>query len=97
MTEGDDLRAYLASDVSSDEESEEDTKTKKGSKMRALLGLGSGDEEGEQVDRQVDTVLAEPGDERPLQAERLDDGIAEKEGAAFLNCLSIPPLPVIWM
>ena len=47
MTEGDDLRAYLASDVSSDEESEEDTKTKKGSKMRALLGLGSGDEEGD--------------------------------------------------
>lgn len=50
MTEGDDLRAYLASDVSSDDDSDEDIehggKEEKVKNMRALLGLGgTGDED----------------------------------------------------
>ena len=44
--EDDDLKAYLASDASSDEDSEdEDNKAAKGSKMRKLLGLDSDGEE----------------------------------------------------
>jgi hypothetical protein len=44
--ESDDLKAYLASDASSDEDSEdEDNNAAKGSKMRKLLGLDSGGEE----------------------------------------------------
>ena len=50
MTEGDDLRAYLASDHSSDEDSDEESngggRKDKGARMRALLGLGSDDEGG---------------------------------------------------
>ena len=50
MTEGDDLRAYLASDASSGEDSDEGSqnggKKEKAKNMRALLGLGeSGDED----------------------------------------------------
>jgi hypothetical protein len=45
MTEADDLKAYLASDASSDEDSE-DEKANKTSNMRKLLGL-SGDEDEE--------------------------------------------------
>lgn len=50
MTEGDDLRAYLASDASSDDDSDEDIehggKEEKAKNMRALLGLGgTGDED----------------------------------------------------
>jgi hypothetical protein len=42
MTEADELQAYLASDASSDDESE-DEKAAKGSKIRKLLGLDSDD------------------------------------------------------
>jgi hypothetical protein len=46
LAEGDDLKAYLASDASSDEEDEEDNedneRVQKGSKMRMMLGLESG-------------------------------------------------------
>lgn len=42
-SEADDLKAYLASDASSDDESE-DEKAAKGSKIRKLLGLESGSE-----------------------------------------------------
>jgi len=52
MTEGDDLRAYLASDGSTDEESDdggEGNKQGKAKNMRALLGLGgSDDDEGKE-------------------------------------------------
>ena len=45
MTEGDDLKAYLASDVSSDDESDGSvSKETKGSRLRAMLGLGSDDD-----------------------------------------------------
>lgn len=45
LDNGEDLRAYLASDQSSDEESNDESDAEgKGSKMRALLGLDSGDE-----------------------------------------------------
>ena len=44
MSEADDIKAYLASDASSDDESE-DEKAAKGSNIRKLLGLDSGDED----------------------------------------------------
>lgn len=47
MTETDDLQAYLASDGSSDDDSEAEERTKKGSAMRKLLGLDSGSEGGD--------------------------------------------------
>lgn len=49
MAEGDDLRAYLASDHSSDEDSDvksDEGRKGKGARMRALLGLESDDEDG---------------------------------------------------
>jgi len=46
LSEADELRAYLASDVSSDEESVNE-KAGKGSKIRKLLGLDSDDEDEE--------------------------------------------------
>jgi len=49
MAEGDDLRAYLASDHSSDEDSDVESiegRRGKGARMRALLGLESDDEDG---------------------------------------------------
>ena len=44
MTEGDDLRAYLASDASSDEDSD-DEKANKAKNMRKMLGLGDCDDD----------------------------------------------------
>jgi len=44
MTEGDDLKAYLASDESDDSDDSSTQKGAKGSKMRKLLGLESDDE-----------------------------------------------------
>ena len=47
MTEGDDLKAYLASDVSSDESDGSVTNETKGSRLRAMLGLGSDNDNSE--------------------------------------------------
>mmetsp|Transcript_21949 Transcript_21949/g.25373 ORF Transcript_21949/g.25373 Transcript_21949/m.25373 type:complete len:650 (+) Transcript_21949:16-1965(+) len=50
MSEGDDLRAYLASDVSSnDEESDDEVDKKRGSNMRKLLGLADSDDDDENI------------------------------------------------
>jgi len=66
MVEGDDLKAYLASDNSSNEDSDSDDegegegedRNKKGSKMRALLGL-SGDEGSDDDDNDGDEKLSD--------------------------------------
>lgn len=50
MAEADDLKAYLASDASSDEESGDDGKATKGSNMRKLLGLDSDNDDKEDSD-----------------------------------------------
>lgn len=69
MTEGDDLRAYLASDISSDEGSEDDNsndgKEKKGSNLRKMLGLESGDdsEAEDEGDNEDDDSFFGPADD----------------------------------
>lgn len=50
VAETDDLKAYLASDNSSDEDEEEEGENGKASKMRKMLGLDSDEEEGEESD-----------------------------------------------
>ena len=61
MTESGDLQAYLASDASSDEDSD-DEKANKGSRMRKLLGLDS-DGEGESGSDQSDSSSDDEGSE----------------------------------
>ena len=79
MTEGDDLRAYLASDISSDEGSEDDHsndgKTSKGSNLRKMLGLESGDESEakEDGDNEDDDSFFGPADDDDDD----DDGVQE--------------------
>jgi hypothetical protein len=48
VTDGDDLKVYLASDNSSDEESVSDEENDKAAKMRKMLGLDSDDEENDE-------------------------------------------------
>jgi hypothetical protein len=48
VTDSDDLKVYLASDNSSDEESGSDDENEKGAKMRKMLGLDSDNEENDE-------------------------------------------------
>jgi hypothetical protein len=48
VTDNDDLKVYLASDNSSDEESGSDEENEKGAKMRKMLGLDSDNEENDE-------------------------------------------------
>ncbi|CAJ1969198.1 unnamed protein product [Cylindrotheca closterium] len=65
MTETDDLQAYLASDASSDDDSD-DEKAQKGSAMRKLLGLDSGSEEDGSGDSSSDDSDSE--EEKDVEA-----------------------------
>lgn len=60
MAESDDIKAYLASDVSSDEEEEDEDGNNKASKMRKMLGLDSDedDEEGSDGDENLDVAAS---------------------------------------
>mmetsp|Transcript_20257 Transcript_20257/g.58122 ORF Transcript_20257/g.58122 Transcript_20257/m.58122 type:complete len:884 (+) Transcript_20257:52-2703(+) len=91
MTEGDDLKAYLASDHSSDEDSDAESdgeggggQKDKGARMRALLGLGSddeggfGDEGGDAHSDASSTQSTSDSDEEGLRDEHDDD--EEEEG-----------------
>mmetsp|Transcript_19617 Transcript_19617/g.30235 ORF Transcript_19617/g.30235 Transcript_19617/m.30235 type:complete len:776 (+) Transcript_19617:177-2504(+) len=65
MAEGDDLKAYLASDVSSDEDEGDDevsTSGGKGAQMRKMLGLDSDSDDGDDGDA-VDSEASEDSSE----------------------------------
>ena len=72
MVEGDDLKAYLASDVSSDEEgdSDDDAQNAKGTRMRKLLGLDSDDEDEA---KPAPSVGSSSGEEDPRESDQADD------------------------
>lgn len=93
MTEGDDLRAYLASDHSSDEDSDAESngeggsgRKDKGVRMRALLGLGSdeeggfGDEGGDAHSDASSTQSTSDSEEEGLRGDDGDDNKEEEEG-----------------
>lgn len=82
MTEGDDLRAYLASDASSDDDSDDDKATK-AKNMRKMLGLGESDDDfsdnnaKETDERQDDDSFFGDG----LDSSSQSNGNEDEEGA----------------
>lgn len=87
MTEGDDLKAYLASDVSSsDDESDNDiNKNKKASSMRKMLGLDSdGSEESVSGARSNDIDNEEEDDDSFFGSDGDDENDADNKQVAFI-------------
>ena len=87
ITEGDDLRAYLASDHSSDEDSDAESdgeggggRKDKGARMRALLGLGSDDEGANAHSDASSTQSTSDSEEEGLRGDDGDDDKEEEEG-----------------
>jgi hypothetical protein len=83
LAQSDDLKAYIASDHSSDEDSDEEKQ--KASKMRMLLGLDSGDEDNDNVggnnskSRKEKIATADPQPDNGSSSESEDEDENEKE------------------
>jgi hypothetical protein len=86
LAEGDDLKAYLASDASSDEEDEEDNedneKVQKGSKMRMMLGLES-DSDSDEEDGPAG--LKDKGGDSTEEESSSDEEAGKNEGEGDLD------------
>jgi hypothetical protein len=86
LTEADDLRAYLASDVSSDDDDEEpgsdDEKPRKGASMRKLLGLDSSEDDMEDKAQSIDESSSDDSEEQ--EGEEEDDENALSKQVTFV-------------
>ena len=85
MAESDDLRAYLASDVSSDEEEEEEA-NEKGANLRKMLGLDS-DDEGENEKKDDNASESESEAERDYKgsySESEEEGVDQSKEISFV-------------
>lgn len=82
MTDGDDLRAYLASDGSSDEDSDEEGgREEKAKNMRALLGLGGSDDDDDDMSKSSSIDDAGDDDDSFFASANLEsDGEDEDNG-----------------
>lgn len=91
MTDGDDLRAYLASDGSSDEDSDEEGgREEKAKNMRALLGLGGSDDDDEDVSKSSSIDDAGEDDDSffasaNLESDGEDEDGGEKDGTKEIS------------
>lgn len=62
LVEADDLKAYLASDASSDDDSEDEAGTAKGSRMRKLLGLDGDDDDDSSARKGQESARSDDSD-----------------------------------